>query len=198
MQRNSSGSRACAPTMRLSGVRRNVKARSLRGEVSGKRRRGTWMRPSCASPGSGCICSVPSMGMARRWILFVGNARPGSCQDLPEEALWPPPTIDLPRCSPGTVCGAIRQWFETYRKRVRFGIFAGSGRGDTAITGSEPDHRHAKRRLRAMQRPRTKATAWAVMQDRGDAVHSERASARNHRAQPARASVGFGALLRIA
>jgi len=54
---------------------------------------------------------------------------------------------------------SIRQQFETCRRRDGWGAIAGSEHAAMRITGSESDHRHVKRRLRAMQEPRTQATA---------------------------------------
>src|SRR5215469_15294618 len=61
--------------------------------------------------------------------------------------------------------------------------------GDSRI---ESDHRHIKRRLRAMQGPRTAATAWAVIQGIESAQMIRKgASARNHTAEPAWTVLGL-------
>jgi len=58
----------------------------------------------------------------------------------------------------------MRRQFESCKPRATWGVTAVSERAGIAITGSKSDHRHVKRRLCAMQGPRTTITAWAVIQ----------------------------------
>ena len=59
----------------------------------------------------------------------------------------------------------------------------------------ESDHRHVKRRLRAMQGPRTRDGTRGDCRNRGCADDSQRASARHHQKEPTRAGVGVRRLL---
>ena len=66
----------------------------------------------------------------------------------------------------------------------------------TRINHIEPDHRDVKRRLRAMQGPRTKATAWAIIQESKRFNDSKRAGPWDYPAQFARPGLGSSASCR--
>jgi transposase-like protein len=59
---------------------------------------------------------------------------------------------------------AIQRRFESYKRKVACTTAADSVRGGIVTTRTESDHRAVKRRRRAMQGPRTRATAWAAIQ----------------------------------
>jgi transposase-like protein len=75
---------------------------------------------------------------------------------------WPIPTISRSWSLRETDCGVIRRRFVNCRPTVMCRNGVVNGRVATAII--ESDHRHFKRRVRAMQGPRTAATGWPVIQ----------------------------------
>jgi hypothetical protein len=72
------------------------------------------------------------------------------------------PDDDPPHIFSRDGCGVIRRRSESYKRRAKFSGVAVIAPGVVAITVS--NHCHVKRRLRAMQGPRTKERAWAVIQ----------------------------------
>ena len=95
---------------------------------------------------------------------YLSEARDREAAKIFLKKVWRTRTIGHHTCSPETACGAIRRPFESYRTRGTWGSIAVNERAGTVITGSNPTHGHVKRRLRAMQGPRTRATALAVIQ----------------------------------
>jgi hypothetical protein len=88
---------------------------------------------------------------------YFGNAGSRSRQTVSEKGIGSTLTTTTPTCSLEVACGP------RLGSRGGSGGVAVSGRVIILITGSN-DHRHVKRRLRAMQGPRTTTTAWAATQ----------------------------------
>ena len=100
---------------------------------------------------------------ANRRLLPVGNAGSRGRQNLPKKGLGECGQSAAGRFRPDGLRGypaAIRDLQEEGHLHVR----CRQRTRKYCNNRIESDHRHVKRRLRAMQGPRTTATAWAVIQ----------------------------------
>jgi hypothetical protein len=103
------------------------------------------------------VGSIPPPLRIRRWLqLEVESALSGACSP-PEEFLLSSvrfaTSIGTPTPARGSRTHRSLTGLTMFRQNLSF-----------VLSPLSPDHRHVKRRLRAMQGPRTAATAWAVIQ----------------------------------
>jgi transposase-like protein len=137
--------------------------RRLQGEVSENPPLGTSMKPSCGSPAKWMYLfrAVDDHGQIVEFYLSETRDREAAKMFLQKALANPdnrPPHVfatDGLRSYPAAIRelkseGKVKQ--RCHQRTQRF-----------ANNRIESDHRHVKRRLRAMQGPRTRVTAWAVI-----------------------------------
>ena len=85
-----------------------------------------------------------------RWpdggFLYIGTARPGSGQALPEGRLWPTATIGRRKCSRVMDCGATPRRFASYSMKGRWGGIDITRTRAYCNNRIESDDRHIKRK----------------------------------------------------
>ena len=122
------------------------------------------MRRLFELPASGCTCSVPSIATGRRSTSTCPKQRDREAAKQFLEKALANPDNRLPHVF---ARDGLRSYPAALRELQTEGRLPGCCRQRTrryCNNRIESDHRHIKRRLRAMQGPRTAATAWAVIQ----------------------------------